>query len=289
MRRRRGKTDSKETQNTPSWLEGETQRNNLRSRRKDKSGSQLIQQHRAEHGPERRRRRVRRPKGSDGADQARSTRRTTEGQRISKEGVDGGAEHRTTEATFTFTLQEIKDSIPDTMLRDLARGKFDPSDMVRITKKRVEVSALAEDALLGPIKFARAPTRKARRRMPKPSERYIKEVEEHKNIHTDATAKVVLGTYFHLYKKFYGEEDPDYAGTSTQSAIILVDNMAQELTDGDFSKILAFVRRIMPLWWKRLKEGQDFPNSRPTIQSLFGGKRHFWANRKIYYKRWQNR
>lgn len=122
-----------------------------------------------------------------------------------------------------------------------------------------------------------------------PSERYKASIEACRNDGAEPNAEVVLAFYFDLYKRFFHEEDPEWAGVSSHKAVLVVDKLAQEVAEGDYRKIVNYVRKIMPLWVARLKRNEEFPNSRPTVQTLFGGTRYFWTNRNLLYRRWEER
>lgn len=281
----------KETDETPGWLEGENQKGKLRTRSQNKSGSRELQHSRDSTGSGSRTRRIRRPKRDTGPIENRIRQGNGNGKRSEQRILDGGVEHTNGLVTtkFTFTLQEIKNSIPDVILNDLTRGVFDPRQVIQITKTNLDVSQLAEDALLGPTKITkRSGKRVSKKKSMKPSEKFIGAVSNFEKGGVP-TAHTVLGYYFTIYKQLFHEEDPDFVGSSTQTAIMMVDKMVKEVADEDYKKVINFVKRIMPLWYKRLKQREQFPTNRPTVTSMFGDKRHFWANRKIYFRTWQTR
>lgn len=99
----------------------------------------------------------------------------------------------------------------------------------------------------------------------------------------------MLGIYFKLYKQYFHEEDPEWVGYPTNQALLFITKFTSELAENDYRRVIIFIKKIIPLWVIRLKNEHDFPNRRPSIQQLFCGRRHFWTNRNLYYKQWQDR
>lgn len=197
-----------------------------------------------------------------------------------------GRTGRQREAVIKISFDSLRKALTDEDIQELLHNTYKPGRVVAI-KQMIKSSSFAEDFYLEPT------VKKVKRikgTMPKkainPSDRYDANVKSF-NQGAEPTAETVLGFYFTLYKRYFHEEDPDWAGTSTVKAINIVKKLADELTDGDFRKILNYTRKIFPLWVRRLKLNSDFPNNRPTVNTIFGGSRYFWANRNLLYKRWQ--
>lgn len=293
MRRNYGKKNQKnqETIEIPGWLDGENENTELRPRDKNKSRSRKLQHSGNTSIGGGRVRRVRQPKRDNGQPGSITRRGNGETERSKQRILDGGIGDKSKLITVNFecTLQDIKDSIPNHMLKDLVTGKFDKMQTVTISKLQINMSMLTEDALLGPTKFAREPVAKRKKRkIIKPSEKFINDIIRYEQSGL-VSSRVILGYYFKLYKKFYKEEDPDYINMSIQSAVITVDNMVKNTVDYDYEKVIKFIKQIMPLWYRQLKRGANFPTTRPSVSILFGGKLHFWANRKLYIKKWQDK
>ena len=121
-----------------------------------------------------------------------------------------------------------------------------------------------------------------------PSERYQPAISTWQTT-GEGNAEVVVGIYFSLYKRFFHEEDPEWVGTSSHRAVIVVEQFATEVSEGNYRPVINYIRKLFPLWVRQLKLGESFPENRPTIKALFCGTRYFWSNRNLLYKRWQER
>lgn len=195
------------------------------------------------------------------------------------------SEHEITSTSFTFTLHDIRCALSDQILKDLLSDKYDRTHVVRITKQLVPTT-FAEDELFTRIK----PVKQRKRRQPTqvtPSAAFDQAYKTYKEGLNAGSAEAVLAVYFKLYLKLFGEEDPAWNGTDMQSALSIVKTFAMSITAGDYSIMIKFLKRILPLWKNQLVSGKPFPNTRPTLEQLFAGKRHFWSNRKIFYTKWQ--
>lgn len=199
----------------------------------------------------------------------------------------GGA-GREREVVAKIALGDLRDALTDEDLHELLHRTHTPERVIAI-KQTVKSSSFAEDFYLEPtIKKVKRVKGAVPKKAIKPSERYTQSINSFQQ-GAEPTAETVLGFYFSMYVRYFHEEDPDYAGTSSARAIAIVDKLANELTDGDYRKILNYTRKLFPLWVKRLKRGHDFPDTRPSVRSMFGGSRYFWANRNLLYKKWQEK
>jgi hypothetical protein len=188
-------------------------------------------------------------------------------------------------AEIQLTMQEIRDSLTDDDLQDLINNQFIPNKLITFHKKYIK-SSFDEDTFINVSKIKRR--KKIKRKNIKPSERYRNKINKYKET-GESDAETVLGIYFSMYKHYFNEEDPDSNNKSIRNAIIQIEYMADEVTNGDYEKIIKFTKKLFPLWIQRLRKGDRFPRNRPTINSLYGGSRHFWANRFLYFKRWQQK
>lgn len=187
-----------------------------------------------------------------------------------------------------MTFDSLREALSDEDLRELLHRTFQPGRSVSV-KQTIKSSTFAEDFYLEPtVKKVKRVKGTVPKKAIKPSERYEADTKSFLQ-GAEPTAETVLGFFFSMYKRYFHEEDPDWAGTSTVRAVNTVKRLADEVTDGNYQPILNYTRKLFPLWVKRLKQGHEFPNNRPTINSMFGGNRYFWANRKLLYKRWQER
>ena len=182
------------------------------------------------------------------------------------------------------TLQELRKSLDDEILKSLLNDTYNPHQIVSIKYKMKGLSKVAEDALRGPM------TRKRIRNVKKPRQHPTIKYGELYNRFTNGEvaldAYVILGRYLTLYKREYGENDPEFADMSISSAIFSINEMASLLTNGDFKKILEYVDKIMPLWAEQLRKGASFPNGRPTFKTFFI-KRGIWSQRYSLVRRWK--
>ena len=171
------------------------------------------------------------------------------------------------------------------MLKSLLDGSFNPQEIVAIHYNLSGLSKLVEDSYRGPIQRKRG-TKRVKKPPAPPSEKFGKLYNRFTKGELALDASIVFGRYLLLYKELYGEEDPEFVGKSTASAIYAINEMATLLTDGDFTKILEFIDKLMPLWAKRLRAGADFPNGRPTFKTFFV-KRGIWTQRFSLVRRWK--
>jgi hypothetical protein len=285
----RRKHDNKEDKEsyTPSWLSGEGHGDDVQPRSQARTREQHVQLNRDGAMDNGKARRVRRPVSSTGDGQGSSTQGDCADERGTQASVAGGAgSQRETLVRVSFDV--LRESLTDDDLNELLHNTYKPGRIIAI-KQYVKKTSFAEDFYLEPTakKIKRVKGAVPKKAI-KPSERYTQNIESFQQ-GAEPSVETVLGFYFTLYKRHFHEEDPDWAGASTSRAITLVTKFANELTDGDYRKILNFIRKIFPLWVKRLKQGQDFPTNRPSVQSMFGGTRYFWANRNLLYKRWQEK
>lgn len=289
MRKKRGRKakNSKATDNnSPDWFDGPSNKNNIHTR---SQGSVREVQHGGVvsnngNGNSTRRRSqaaIRNSEGYSTSDGGIRNRRT--GGNLA-----GNQEQHEIATHFTFTLQQLHDSLSKKTLEQLLTNQFKSEEVVTIKRKRIATS-FPEDEL---IDLTPSKQRTRRKRTPTkitPSHAFDVYVTKYKDGQDNGNAEATLGIYFKLYLKLFGEEDPQWNGVDLKTALASIRLMANNLTDGNYRAIIVYISKIMPLWKMRLVDGQAFPNSRPTVAALFGGKRHFWANRKVYYTQWQKR
>ena len=189
-----------------------------------------------------------------------------------------------------ISLQDLRDSLSDKELKLLLSNEFDKDKKV-IIKQTIKIRNEAPEDKLLPInknkviKIKATPTKRI-----KPSESFDAHIKNYEKGIVSANAKIVLGYYFKGYKKLFGEEDPYWSGRKDFThALILVNKLAEDTTNNDYKSIIDFVRRILPLWHRRLVNNESFPENRPTLQHLLAGKRYYWANRKLLYRQWQKK
>jgi hypothetical protein len=285
-----GETTNKPTITTPDWFDGSSDKNITHER--SKSAIRQIQHIRGIDNDRNRsstRGQSRRIDESTSGRNSHETRSTDsrESRDISRNQVGSQVTLDATE--FTFTLQQLRDSLDDDTLKQLLTNQYDSTRVVKLKKNRIP-SRFAEDELFKQTKIPRVRTRK--KRIPTkvtPSAKYANEIENFNAGLNEGSAETVLGIYFKLYLKLFGEEDPEWNGTDHKQALATVRSFANNLTAGNYRMIIVFLRKLMPLWKIRLQTNEKFPTNRPTIEALFGGKKHFWANRKLYYRTWQNK
>jgi hypothetical protein len=184
----------------------------------------------------------------------------------------------------------IRAALKDDDLQALLAGSYTPERIIKIQKESPQTSGFTEDCFITTKKIRRKPVKgQTPKKAIPPSKRFETALSEFEQGVRAADAEVVLGYYFGMYKRFFHEEDPDWSGANTHPAVVMVQRMAREVTEGDYRKLAIFVRKILPMWIQRLKDNEEFPGRRPTLPALFSGRRYFWANRNILYKQWQRR
>lgn len=281
-------SQSTEGSKLPDWLDGE------RPQRSDEEhslphGSEIfcdeVPTNSSQLGGNHRVKRIRQPRGV-----SQSTKESSTGQtgRIGT-GTRSDLENKVGLGVIntTVTLGELRDSITDKILQSLIDRRFDPSKTINIVRSSGDISPLAEDMLTPPIEIKRV---KPRRTVQEAASVFFQPFlnEYHKGTR-QADVNVVLAYYYTTYKNLFKEDDPEWDHNTPNRVAILVTKMAQTCTNNDYKPLINFVQQIMPLWYERLVQHKDFPNTRPTIQALFGDKRHFWANRKVYLQQWRQR
>lgn len=183
---------------------------------------------------------------------------------------------------YKFTLQEIRDSLHDDILENLLSGNFTQTQIVVISKKP-ERSKFLEDLIMRRKKPGKQRKKSPPKKPKLPSEIFENELKSSDEF--DITVEKILGTYFVLYKKIYKDEDPEWNSKNIQKAKIIVNKLLEE-TGTNKLEVMTYVKRIMPLWYRRLVSEEKFPDQRPSLSLLFNGKRWFWNNRKILYRQW---
>jgi len=184
-------------------------------------------------------------------------------------------------------MEELREALPDHILKALLEREYDPDDTIKISggkKYGQRPSSFVEDLLDSP------PPRRARKRVkaaPKaPSEMFGPKYEAYKEGGQPCDVKVVLGCYFIGYLKFFGEEDPEWVAVSSKKAVMTVTSMATALCEGKYEPLLEYVQKILPMWAKQMRAGAEFPSVRPSIDTLFL-RRRIWSQRFSLYKRWK--
>lgn len=184
-------------------------------------------------------------------------------------------------------MEELRDALPDHILKALLERKYDPDDTIKIKggkKYGHTPSTFIEDLLESP---APRRARKRTKAAPKPpSVMFGESYEKYKRDECECDAKVVLGCYFLGYKKFFGEEDPEWVAVPTKKAVMNVTTMATALCEGKYEPILEYVQKILPLWAKQMRDGAEFPSVRPSTDTLFL-RRRIWSQRYSLFKRWK--
>jgi hypothetical protein len=284
-RRKYGEEDSSSSEiRTPSWLQGQGVTDFVRTRSQDIDSGNVQQrrpalEHDSTTGPVRRR--YRRPTTSDESYSQTDcdTQPGTTGR------MDGRVE---TKVTARINFEAIREALSDDDLLQLLKRTYIPTKTVSVSQE-IQRTKFAEDFYLEDsiAKIAKRKRRIVKQTIP-PSEQFRAQVESCRQDGAEITAETVLGYYFILYKKFFHEEDPEWAGGKLHRAIQIVEKLALD-TGGDYRKLVIFVKKIMPLWVGQLKQETDFPGRRPTISTLFGNSRYFWTNRNILYRKWQEK
>ena len=85
----------------------------------------------------------------------------------------------------------------------------------------------------------------------------------------------------------FGEEDPEWSGSNYKEALGIIKKFARVINQENYKEIIIYIKKLLPLWKMRLVNKEEFPDNRPTLNSLFGGKKYFWSNRKVLYNRWK--
>ena len=168
----------------------------------------------------------------------------------------------------------------------LADNNYNPNESVEMFIRR-RISKFEEDVVRVPVKRKRKPRNQNKTKTP--SEIYGPHYDRYliSDRSKKADAQIVLGCYFHLYKILFEEEDPEWVGQSCVKIIRNINHMSHAVCEGDFSKLIEFLETLLPLWAKRLREGENFPNTRPSIDALFV-RRKIWAQRFAFYHQWKN-
>lgn len=292
MRKRNVKESSESANNAPSWLQGNGASNDIRARNQNRNPKHKQVRSESRDG-------LLSESDSDaigggrlGKDRERAdttrSRQARRGKRKTKAVVDEGTGNR--RVTSKISMEALRQALSDEDLQSLLDRDYLPTKIISISQE-VQRTTFAEDFyMVPPVKkvIKRVKGKTPKKAIP-PSERYKESIQAFRFEGAEPNAEVALGHYFILYKRFFHEEDPEWAGASSHKAVQLVEQLANDVTDGDYRKIINFIRKILPLWVARLKRGEEFPSSRPTVHTLFGGSRYFWKNRNILYRQWDER
>lgn len=295
MRKKYGKEsqEDEKTHRTPSWLQGESQGDDLRNSNQNRNAKS--RQVRPES-------RTRRSLQHDRCVEC-GRRLANDANRIdrSRKHDSRQSEPRKTDVLeggtrslkyIKIRLSQLREALTNEDLHNLLSNTYIESKSVIINLDPTLVRH-AEDSYL-PVatptttkKIVKRKGNKPKKAIP-PSQRYQNEITAWQTS-GQGSAEVVLGIYFSLYKRHFHEEDPEWVGISSHRAITTIEQFATEVTEGNYRPVTNYVRKIFPLWVGQLKRGENFPENRPTIKALFCGTRYFWSNRNLLYKRWQER
>lgn len=279
------KQDEEEESKLPGWLSWED--NSNRVQRNSKSKPRRVQQHGDRDVDGGQLRRIRQPQNDVGQPISSNTQRTCTEDRSSKTRATRRTKYSKTSETivYTFTLQQIYEALTIEQINQLLNSTYDPNAEIEITKEESRSSFL-EDSFFDIPKLKHTKNVVVRT---DPSKTYYDLVSRHTTGDLDKlTPELVAGYYFYLYKRLFHEEDPEWTGRSLRPALETIRSMVLQTAGNDYSAVIEFLKKILPLWKQRLLACEDFPNNRPTIETMFGKKRYFWANRKLLYKRWSN-
>lgn len=279
MIRRNGEDDDKEDSQKLDWLGDfaparKTDKLHVQSRSKDQSSGNVLEHRDVSVGNDRF---DWIDGGIGGANPtAKSPRRGTSGRRDADERKTDSVEESVgiSKGTVSVRLHDIRQALDDTAIMSLLHRTYNPDDTISVhpTYKK---TAFVEDCMLIAPK-------------PKVAKKIIGKIlppSEAAAILVDDTAPV-LCAYFVKYKKYFGEEDSAWTGNAGMSKAIRLVKMFKNSTGVTNEDIVAFIDKIIPLWARRLRDNAGFPNSRPSLQMLFEGKRFYWSNRNLLYRQW---
>jgi hypothetical protein len=183
-------------------------------------------------------------------------------------------------------LGDLKRSLSKDVLLDLLKDEHDPDEIITIryfkiiTKKKDSIYEERFTPTITPRKTVVAVNK---------STEEIYEILYNKYLDgkIKADSKVVLGCYLVNYRKFFNEGEPDISSKkSVRTELFYISKFAKDVSEKNYDIIVQYIESLLPLWAKRLTEEQSFPNTRPNFRALFV-KKHFWANRKVYYRQWK--
>lgn len=275
---------SSETQNDPEWF-NKHHRTGIRSGTSPKSGrvSSEREVQFSDGDIQSKSRSQRGSKSERSRERTVRIRRPKSGRKVTKPSTDGNKSDRI--GKFDITLAELRESLDKDILKALIDGSYNPNQIVTLKYTPTGLSKLAEDAIRGPI-IQRRRIKTVKKQEP-PSIKYGKIYERYKKGEVALDAGAVFGRYLMLYKEQYGEEDPEFVGKKTNNALYHIEQMARDLTQGEYEKIIEFIDKIMPLWAKQLRLGANFPSTRPSFDTFFV-KRKIWSQRFNLVRLWKS-
>lgn len=184
-----------------------------------------------------------------------------------------------------FSLNELRENISDEILQSLINYDFNPDKLIII--RRYMKQTPTEDQFIN--QTLHKITHKTTRKVKTPSDKLGSYRAKYLRKQIEANSQVVLSYYFKLYKELFGEDDPEWTKGNLREPLAIITRLANEQTKGNYEILIGYTKRMLPLWCNQLKNGAEFPNRRPTVSMLYGGKRFFWSNRNILYRQWQQR
>jgi hypothetical protein len=276
---------SRSQEEYPEWIVNHRNRNRISSKNKSEHGSIpqereiLIDRSRVSSDGDSKRRRNER----ESNDRAMRVRRPKLGKAYIGKIEERDGETRL--GKLDITLSDLRLSLSDEILETLLDRSFNPNQIATLRYNITGLSKLAEDSLRGSIQ--RKPIiRSAKKPDKNPSVKYIDMYKRFVDGELAPDAHIVFGRYLILYKENFGEEDPEFVGKPINGAISKINEMSSLLVDNDFTKLIDYINKIIPLWANQLKKGADFPNGRPTFNALFI-KRNIWSQRFNLVRRWK--
>ena len=190
-----------------------------------------------------------------------------------------------------ITLGDLRESLSDKTFKLLLNNKHNPNEIVTIKYEMTNISKLAEDSFfLSNKNNKRRRINKVKQKLKPPSEMFGNIYKRYLNNEIELSATIILSRYFILYKKLFGEEDPEFVGKSvknTKRYISYINEMTSLLAENNYEKILEYINLIMPLWAKQLKIESSFPNRRPTFKTFFINRK-IWSQRYLLVRQWKN-
>jgi hypothetical protein len=181
------------------------------------------------------------------------------------------------------TLHNIHEALSNDQLKALLKNNYEATELIEVEVEDISVE-LDEDAVLKKIK--RKTPRK--RKVIKKSNYEIypeKYLRWKKEPNLRCNADVVYGAYLEIYRVNFGEKDPEQIDFSFKKALLHINDMCHKLADGEYEQLITFIEQLIPLWAKRMRQGKDFPNMRPSFKTFFI-KRNMWSQRFSIYKQW---
>jgi len=180
----------------------------------------------------------------------------------------------TTKNKVTIRLHDLRSAMDDDTIRGLLNRTYDPEMTISVSLSFTKTS-FVEDCFIDTAK-------------PKITKKLVKKIRppsEAASMLVDDTSEILF-EYFSQYKKHFGEEDSVWTGVTQMNKAVRMIKTFRHSVGVSNEDIIAFIRKIIPLWAKQLRANTGFPNSRPTLGVLFEGKRYYWSNRNLLYRQW---